>query len=177
MWDPHPEHGLGSNGALEHGHTVLDGAFASTITPNFSQSAPPTSSFSQLRPPPFFLRYPVPHFLWRNFTLHTIDHKNNLTLEEVIPPSNVERLVRLPGADEFFYDMEASHNVLHKFIGGDLEGKCPEPVDGFGDYSDNDDDVLAEERYRLWKGEKGHHACEGGFTVNGTILHLNAEWN
>lgn len=167
MWDSHPEYGLGSNGSATYGNTVLDGAFSSFSFPSSSDSQYPSSS--PINPPPFSLRYPVPHFLRRKFNLHPIDQKNNLTLEEVIVSSNVRHLVQETTPNEFFHDMEASHNLVHKFIGGDLEGVCPTPVGGVGDYLENTDDELGEEIYELWKDEKSPNgACEGGFTPNGT---------
>lgn len=125
------------------------------------------SSFSHTLPPPLSLRYPVPHFLRRNFDLHPVDQKNNLTLQEVITPSNVRRLLQLPDANKFFHDIEGSHNLVHKFVGGDLNGKCPEPVGGVHKLLEDDDDELGEAKYEAWKKVKGHGPCEGGFTANG----------
>ncbi|TFK75150.1 tyrosinase [Pluteus cervinus] len=126
VFDPSPTAGLGETGSCspEEDCVITSGA---------------------LLPPDFVLLFPIPHQLRRNLSYNTWAdlggglHNTSLSLE------NIEKNVKGNVGDFFKFQrvMTRIHSHIHNFVGGDLAGECPAPIqedecDSLGGYTPND---------------------------------------
>jgi len=122
VFDPDPMHGLGQSG-------------------DCSSSRDCALTSGALLPPEFVLAFPIPHPLRRNLSMswdETPSRLHNATLGA----ANVQNVIGDFTKDyfRFQFNMTHMHNHVHNFVGGDLAGLCPAPIEdeGCGSFTPND---------------------------------------